>query len=346
MKKILSSLLFAFLAVALMFNGAVLADCPEPDHDLMLGESMCVTVCYLDYTPIDIITPYPYDATNTNPPEFIFQPGCDPDNTSCDSADCEGGAEPCPAWSPGVETIIAFNINVPCGCDTSETDTLECTGAHWSLLVGNMMCPGEQFCVCVTFDRQLPVELTAFTAIAGDGEIQLNWTTATETANERWLIDRATSENGPWTTIHQESGQGTVTTETHYSYVDRTVRNGETYWYQLTDISFGGARNSHAPISATPRMNSEIPGEFVLKQNYPNPFNPSTTFEFAIAQHGYTTLKVFDLLGREVASIVEGNLDARLYQVTWNAGNLASGVYLYTLTSAGFSDTRKLLLMK
>ncbi len=113
MKKILSCF-FALSIIILLGDKAILAQCPDgPDHAIHLHESVCVAVWPLCYTPIDIITPYPYDATNTNPPEFTFQPGCDPDNTSCDSADCEGGAEPCPAWSPDVETIIAFNINVP-----------------------------------------------------------------------------------------------------------------------------------------------------------------------------------------------------------------------------------------
>ncbi|MBU1937844.1 T9SS type A sorting domain-containing protein [bacterium] len=329
MKKILSSLPFALLAVALMFNGTALADCPLPDHDLVLGESMCITVCYNAITPVGISVPA---LGQENPPVIIIQKGCASGETSCDDPECI----PPTQWCFDMLTIIG-----PSWHHNWETDS-----SYWDLLIANFMCPGDTFCLCVTFESVLPVEMTAFAAIAGDGEVQLNWTTATETANARWLIDRATSENGPWTTIHQEPGQGTVTTETHYSYIDHTVQNGETYWYQLTDISIGGARNSHAPISATPGINTEIPNEFVLKQNYPNPFNPSTTFEFAIAEPGYTTLKVFDLLGREVASVVEGNLDARLYQVTWNAGNLASGVYLYTLTSAGFSDTRKLLLMK
>ena len=89
-----------------------------------------------------------------------------------------------------------------------------------------------------------------------------------------------------------------------------------------------------------------IPQKFSLSQNYPNPFNPSTNFEFRIVNPGYVTLKVYNLLGEEVASVVSEELPAGLYNYKWNAGSLASGVYLYKLKEENLSVTKKLILLK
>jgi hypothetical protein len=334
MNRVTSCLCLILYAVIGLWGSTAVATCPVPDHDIHLGESICITVCWQNYTPVGVITPYPFDDDHPYPPEFVILPGCDPENTPCDdTTDCD---PPCEAWWMFVDTVLFWGHNY--GSDS----------AYWALLVGNnFFCPDDTFCVCVTFERQLPVELTAFSATAGDREVRLSWTTASETDNDHWVVERSLAATGPWSVVHEEPGQGTVSTETRYTYVDRGVQNGLTYWYRLTDVSLMGARRSHAPIDATPGGVSDIvPSEFVLKQNFPNPFNPTTTFEFAIPRQGFVTLKVYDLLGREVANVLEGNLEARQYQVTWKATNLSSGVYLYTLTAPGFSDTRKLLLMK
>ena len=90
----------------------------------------------------------------------------------------------------------------------------------------------------------------------------------------------------------------------------------------------------------------EIPTAFTLMQNYPNPFNPSTTMNYELPTKGFVTLKVFDLLGREVAVLVNEEKSAGRYSVQWNAAMLPSGVYFYRLDAGSFSQTRKLLLLK
>jgi len=329
MKKVSTYLIFALLAFVALGNSNVWAQ-PCPDYyEVNVYESVCVLICGFDYVAVGLIACGPYDPAR--PPVYVIQPGCDPNDTPCDS-NCRRPTDFCFG-----NLYHVLHYGHPIGPDS----------AYWEVEIYNYMCPNDTFCICFTFERMLPVELTAFSALAGDREVRLSWTTASEAENDHWIIERATSANGPWTAIHEEPGQGTVSTETHYSYMDRTVQNGAIYWYRLTDVSMMGARQSHSPISATPgSLSGEIPREFVLRQNFPNPFNPTTTFEFALPQAGFATLKIYDLLGREVASVVEGNLEARWYQVTWNAGNLPSGVYLYTLAAPNFSDTRKLLLMK
>ena len=94
------------------------------------------------------------------------------------------------------------------------------------------------------------------------------------------------------------------------------------------------------------RNEAAIPKEFQLAQNYPNPFNPSTTFEYSITKSSHVVLEVFNVLGQSVARVVDGQLNAGSYRVTYDASHLSSGVYLYRLTAGDFVQTKKMVLMK
>jgi len=89
----------------------------------------------------------------------------------------------------------------------------------------------------------------------------------------------------------------------------------------------------------------EVPEEYFLMQNYPNPFNPSTTIQFAIPAEGFVTLNVFNALGENVSTLVSDNLNAGTYKYDWNAADLPSGTYFYSLTADNFKQTKKLILM-
>jgi hypothetical protein len=93
-----------------------------------------------------------------------------------------------------------------------------------------------------------------------------------------------------------------------------------------------------------------VPGAFMLEQNYPNPFNPSTSFEFRVSSFGFVSLKVFDILGREIARLVNEMRPAGVYTVRWDASSLPSGVYFARLNQSAEgsiqSDTRKIVLSK
>ena len=90
----------------------------------------------------------------------------------------------------------------------------------------------------------------------------------------------------------------------------------------------------------------ELPGEYALHQNYPNPFNPNTTIAFHLGKSGSVRLSVFDVLGREVATLTDGHKDAGAHQVTFDAARLASGVYVYRLQAGDFMQTRTMLPLK
>jgi len=98
------------------------------------------------------------------------------------------------------------------------------------------------------------------------------------------------------------------------------------------------------PVSV--EESTELPTEFALSQNYPNPFNPSTTVRYDVPERTHVTLKVYDILGREVAELVNGKKDPGFYEAVWDAQNFASGVYFYRITAGDFVSVRKLTLMK
>jgi hypothetical protein len=199
----------------------------------------------------------------------------------------------------------------------------------------------------IIHDGQLPVELTSFTAVAGNGLVSLRWNTASETDNSHFTIYRRTSTDSHFSSLVNIPGNGTTSQPHDYTYVDHSVTNGVTYEYQLADVDINGAETVHDIIvSATPESGATIPTEYGLYQNYPNPFNPSTHIRFDIKEAGHVTLKVYDLLGREVATLVNGDVPAGSHSITWNASKLASGIYLYQLKAGDFTATKKLVLMK
>jgi len=99
-------------------------------------------------------------------------------------------------------------------------------------------------------------------------------------------------------------------------------------------------------LTTVEKLPSEVPKEFSLGQNYPNPFNPSTTIEFALPKSAFVTLRVYDLLGRQVGELVNEKPGPGNYKTQWDARGLASGVYFYRLTAGDFVETKKLLLLR
>jgi len=113
-------------------------------------------------------------------------------------------------------------------------------------------------------------------------------------------------------------------------------------WQLLNTITRGTTNGTGTFVN----YERTIPHGYALKQNYPNPFNPSTKIQFSIEKTGSTTLTVFDILGKEVATLVNGQLESGMYTVDWNAAGLSSGLYFYKLQCGDKSETRKMILMK
>jgi len=190
----------------------------------------------------------------------------------------------------------------------------------------------------------VPVELTSFTANANFGVVELQWITATETNNQGFEVQR--SAGGEFETIAFVEGHGTTTQTQVYSYSDKNVNVGS-YSYRLKQVDFDGTFE----YSGVVEVDVPAPAEFALDQNYPNPFNPSTKIAFRLAVDSKVSLKVFNVLGQEVASLVNSNLVAGSHNVNFDASSLNSGVYLYRVEATGidgtnFVDVKKMILTK
>jgi len=194
----------------------------------------------------------------------------------------------------------------------------------------------------------LPVELLSFSSSVINNDITLNWTTATETNNSGFQIERRETKNErseEWKTITFVNGNGTKTEPQTYFYKDEKLSAGN-YQYRLKQIDFNGTFEYSNIVEA------EIlpPAKFSLEQNYPNPFNPSTNIQYAIASKQFVSLKIFDLLGREIVALVNEEQPAGNYTIEFkpesSIKNLVSGAYLYQLKAGEFIQTRKMILLK
>jgi len=197
-------------------------------------------------------------------------------------------------------------------------------------------------------DPSLPVELISITAAVRPGAVTLNWQTATEKNNYGFEIERKQLSLVPagqtsvrFNKIGFVSGSGNSNSPKSYSFTDDCASG--TVVYRLKQIDNDGNFTYSQEIEVTA---GGTPAQFSLDQNYPNPFNPTTTIAFSIPQAGDVTLKIFDALGREVATLVNGVRSAGEFNVVFNASSLSSGIYFYRLQAGNYVDTKKLVLMK
>lgn len=221
----------------------------------------------------------------------------------------------------------------------------------------------------------LPVTMTAMSVQATKNTATITWRTESETENFGFEIERremgqremgqiltdthrSESENdgvksansspftlysSPWATIGFVPGSGTSSSPRDYSFVDKPGQPGR-YAYRIKQIDHSGAFTHTASVEVEIGL---APREFTLSQNYPNPFNPTTTIEFTLPEDGQVILKVFDLAGKEVATLVNGELKTGVYhRVVFDASRLASGMYVSQLEARGKITARRMMLVK
>ncbi len=208
-------------------------------------------------------------------------------------------------------------------------------GWDWWWVIDNVLIHGSYV---------VPVELSSFTASVNEKNVTLNWTTATETNNQGFEIER-NSGNG-FEKVGYVAGSGTSTEPHIYSFIDASLNEG-TYSYRLKQLDFDGTFEYFDAIE----VEVAIPDVFALEQNYPNPFNPSTKIDFSLAVNSKVSLKVFDVLGQEVATLVNTDLVAGVHNVDFNAASINSGVYFYRIEATGidgtnFTSVKKMILLK
>ena len=196
-----------------------------------------------------------------------------------------------------------------------------------------------------SFDQSVPVELVSFMAELNENCVILNWITATETNNSGFEIQRKTADV-EWEKIGFVEGHGTTTEIQHYIFTDNDVNPGK-YQYKLKQIDYNGAFE----YSDIVEVEILFVNEFSLSQNYPNPFNPSTTIKYTVPQTAQVQIKVFDVLGNEIETLVNEEKQSGTYEVEFNSHsgnvrNLPSGVYFYQLRAGNFIESKKMILLK
>lgn len=203
-------------------------------------------------------------------------------------------------------------------------------------------------------DSPLPVELSSFTSELKGSVVKLKWITQTEVNSYGFEVQRRKSygdgtgqdsENSEWHTVKFVGSTGNSNKMSSYSLTDTLTACGE-YSYRLKMIDNDGSYTYSSNVG----ISVKVPLVFALRQNYPNPFNPSTLISFDIPEDAVVVLEVFNTLGEKVATLLNEKYSPGSYTVNWNAGNFASGMYIYRLTTSSSSGqyvkARKMVLIR
>lgn len=186
----------------------------------------------------------------------------------------------------------------------------------------------------------VPVELANFQVRLVDGEVFLQWTTASETNNLGFAVQRR-SAISEWQEIGFVNGAGTQAVKQNYSFVDKPEMTGRVS-YRLKQIDTDGTFFYTQAIEVF----VSAPAEFALGQNYPNPFNPSTMIQYSLKEQTKISLEIYNLLGQRIAVLIDEETVAGWHEIVWNATPYPAGVYFLTMKAGDFSKTRKMVLIK
>jgi hypothetical protein len=194
----------------------------------------------------------------------------------------------------------------------------------------------------------LPIRLASFFALKSEGNgTRLTWTTISEINNFGFEVERSL-DGMTFRSIAGSfvRGSGTTNASHTYSYVDTSPSGTVSYRLKQTDLD--GTVDYSEPV--LPTMTTGVadtwPTTFGLEQNYPNPFNPTTVIRYQVARGAIVTLRAYDLLGREVATLVNEFKTPGAYEVRFSSEGMASGMYLYRLQAGSFTGTHTMVVMR
>jgi hypothetical protein len=196
----------------------------------------------------------------------------------------------------------------------------------------------------------VPVELTRFSASVQNNNVNLIWRTETEINNLGFDIERKAISNSPkdginneWEKIGFVPGHASTTNPQNYLFQDDISMVSSTKLaYRLKQIDFDG----NYDYSDVILVENIAPENFELKQNYPNPFNPSTSIRYEVGKQQLVVLKVYDIIGEEITTLVNQEKSTGSYEIKFDASLLNSGVYFYTLKAGNFIETKKMILLR
>lgn len=190
----------------------------------------------------------------------------------------------------------------------------------------------------------LPVEMTELIALfeqnATGAQVRLTWKTFSETNNHGFEIQRS-RDHLHYQTLGFIAGAGTTSAPRTYEYIDKEVSSG-TYYYRIKQIDANGI------VHFTDAQSVEViaPTRYALHQNFPNPFNPTTEIVYHIKEKGEVSLVVYNILGREIATLVNSVQEAGIHHAVFTAAGIPSGVYFYRLRVNEFDQVRKMAVLK
>ncbi len=199
----------------------------------------------------------------------------------------------------------------------------------------------------------LPADLDSFEGnVIAMNKVVLEWSTLREVNNNGFYVERKFGEGNYVTISELIPGAGTSEEEQEYTWIDTFLTDTGKYQYRLKMMSISGSITYYRSITVYVEYPNSLPGEeelpvsFSLSQNYPNPFNPVTVIRYSLPVSSYVTLIVYDILGREVATLVDEMQDAGFKMQMFDASSLPSGVYMYKMKAGDFSDVKKFVVMK
>ncbi|MFO7445143.1 MAG: T9SS type A sorting domain-containing protein [Ignavibacteriaceae bacterium] len=208
------------------------------------------------------------------------------------------------------------------------------------------------FFAAVVKPQSLPVELVYFEAIVQANSVLLIFGTATEQDNYGFEIQRSDS-SGIWDTIGFVSKPpSNSNVPKDYEFEDTSITANNIYYYRLKQLDLSGGFEYSwedtviVDFITSVETSQIIITNFSLDQNYPNPFNPLTNFGLQIGNAGFVTLKIYDVLGRVLAVLINEHKPAGRYNIEFDGIGLSSGIYFYKLEAGSFTDTKKFLLLK
>jgi hypothetical protein len=193
-------------------------------------------------------------------------------------------------------------------------------------------------------DTPLPVELSSFAALVNKNAVNLTWQTRTEVNNYGFEIERTSKENMDklkWEKIGFIKGNGNSNSPKEYSYIDKNLTGGSKFAYRLKQIDNDGKFTYSNVVEIELQ-----PAQYALYQNYPNPFNPSTTIRFSLPETKKVRLTIYNILGEQIAALVNESMEAGFYNIKFDGSNYSSGVYIFMLEGDDFIQSRMMHLVK
>ncbi|MBX7045162.1 MAG: T9SS type A sorting domain-containing protein [Ignavibacteria bacterium] len=205
----------------------------------------------------------------------------------------------------------------------------------------------SEFGIGGNVDNLLPVELSSFTASVNVRNVKMDWVTTSEENNRGFDVERKALGTTSWSKIGFVEGKGNSTKSNNYSFSDLNLQSGK-YNYRLKQVDYNGNYKYYNLLSL---VEIGVPTKYDMSQNYPNPFNPTTKINYDLPFDSKVSIRLFDITGREVATILNQTVPAGYQTVQFNAASLASGTYFYNIIAEGgngnkFISTKKMVLVK